>query len=290
VNDQHYLDTIAELGAVSAGLRELVDVVSGDFLAVPRRYIFDAQRTMHEFHVNVPRAFHSVMLENPTDYPLYVSYAAGRGGQAADYDDVIEPRTGAILTRPYDTVSIGFDAAARPAGSATVLATFYARPLPPTRWSLNGTQIVQGQVPISAAGAPAGSFPVDHAYAKGKVVSLGTTPLVGGGGIASANLVTAGYQWLFLIARIGNATTPATAAGDIGVFASAADDDSTFPLVIDSWSSDGTVVTRAPTLNGNTAFTVKRINLAGVDFVRVNLQNNNVAALQGGTAIYYLQK
>src|SRR5258706_10628260 len=52
--------------------------------------------------------------------------------------------------------------------------------------------------------------PGDHVYASGKAINLGASTLAAAA-TSTVDLVTAGYQSALLLARIGNATTPATA-------------------------------------------------------------------------------
>lgn len=143
----------------------------------------------------------------------------------------------------------------------------------------------------SADPAETGSqFSITHPYAKGKAINNGVTTIAAAGNIA-ADLVTTGYQWLFVLARLGNATTPATAAGDISYSVCAYEDDGTtlFPSSqVAGINAD--FAARVATLTSSFAWKADRYNLGGIDKVRIVLVNNNVAPLQGGTVIYYLQK
>lgn len=137
-----------------------------------------------------------------------------------------------------------------------------------------------------------GQFAISHPFAKGKVINLGVTPL-GAGSNTSADLVTTGYQYLTLLARLGNATTPAGAAGDLTLNLAAYEDDGTtvFPGGLTGAAGiTADQVIRAAALSGNFAQVGNRYILGGIDKVSVKLTNNNIGALQGATAVYFLQK
>lgn len=135
----------------------------------------------------------------------------------------------------------------------------------------------------------ADGFPV-HGFAKGRAVDLGSTTLANGG-FAVADLETAGFNTLTVLYRIGNATTPATAATDAVAVATFYEDDGTtlFPAgVAANIIPDVTV--RAASLSGSTAFIAWRFYLRGIDRVRVGISNLNASPLQGATVIYYLAR
>ena len=127
----------------------------------------------------------------------------------------------------------------------------------------------------------------NHPYTKGKAIDLGASTIAGGGGTSAVDLVTAGYQWLTCFAKLGNATTPAGAAGDVGLGVSAYEDDGVTQTIV--WMTNDLNVANA-SLNSGIAYIGRRYNLAGIDKVRIFLQNNNAGALQGGRVVYYLQK
>lgn len=131
-----------------------------------------------------------------------------------------------------------------------------------------------------------GQYPISHPYAKGKAFDLGVSTIASGGA-AFADLVTVGFAVVTIFWRIGNATTPATASGDINGYLNVYEDDGTVLYAVGLTPDFAPV---AATLSGSTAYQAKRYLLNGVDKVRVNLQNNNAAPLQGGRAVYYLQK
>lgn len=124
---------------------------------------------------------------------------------------------------------------------------------------------------------------------KGKVINLGSGTIVAGGNV-QADLDVTGYSTLIVLARIGNGTTPATAAGDISYSVVAYEDDGVtlFPAG-QVLGINADLALRAASLSGNVAWKADRYSLGGIDKVRVALVNNNVAPLQGGTVIYYLQ-
>lgn len=135
-------------------------------------------------------------------------------------------------------------------------------------------------------------FPVDHPYAKGKIINNGATTLAASG-VAVADLATAGFTTLVVSFRLGNATTPATASGDITAGVTPYEDDGvTLPNGGTTTTAILTpdVVLRAATLQTNVAFYIARYVLGGMDKVKVSILNNNAVALQGATATYFLQK
>lgn len=128
------------------------------------------------------------------------------------------------------------------------------------------------------------------AYIKGKAVNLGSTTL-GAGTAVTADLDTAGYSVLVVMFRIGNATTPATAAGDCTASVHFYEDDGTtlFPAgIVAGISSDFSL--RSASLTSNVAYISTRYNIAGVDKVQLRLTNSNVAPLQGATITYFLSR
>lgn len=149
-------DVMLELAAVANELRELVDVVSGESVSVPKKFSFDATRFVHEFAVKQdPREFHALKIDNATDHPIYVGFGGG-DGQPGKYDEIVPARTGRVITRPYVHVSIGFNQADIPASVVYVVpVTFYSRAMPPTTYVFNpaGTGGAGGGVGASTATA-----------------------------------------------------------------------------------------------------------------------------------------
>lgn len=131
-------------------------------------------------------------------------------------------------------------------------------------------------------------FPLSHPFAKGKAINNGATT-VAASGTVTADLITVGYVTLEILFRLGNATTPATAAADLNGFLQAYEDDGST-----IFGGGGVIVPdvtqAAAILASNVAYIAKRYVLGGKDKVRVAIINNNVAALQGATAVYFLQK
>jgi hypothetical protein len=126
-------------------------------------------------------------------------------------------------------------------------------------------------------------------FAKGKLINMGVAT-IGSGVSAVASLVTAGYQWLTCIARIGNATTPAAALGDCNFGLGLFEDDGTTTVPPNSGAFSGVDLTVIPAaFTTPYAFRGLRYNLAGLDMVRAILNNANAGALQGGTVTYFLQ-
>lgn len=121
-----------------------------------------------------------------------------------------------------------------------------------------------------------------------KIINNGAATL-GAGATAWADLNVVGFSTLTVVFRIGNATTPATAAGDCNAGIGYYEDDGVTmvpPLGAAYMLPDTTV--RAATLTGSYSYSVLRYNVASLSKVRVQLTNNNVAALQGATAVVYL--
>lgn len=134
--------------------------------------------------------------------------------------------------------------------------------------------------------------PLDHPYASGKAINLGVTTL-GAAATSTVDLVTAGFQSAYLLARIGNGTTPATALGDLALTVLAYEDDGTtlFPGGVAAGAP--LVATSTPiaaALTSPAAYVAQTFDLKGIDKLKLNLKNNNVAALQGATIVYYLFK
>lgn len=140
----------------------------------------------------------------------------------------------------------------------------------------------------------ASQTPIDHPYASGKLINLGVTTIAAAGGAAQADLVTAGYQYLTVMARLGNATTPATAAADLAFSMQGFEDDDTTPFpnpVSGPVTFNPDLALRAISLTTNVAYIAQRYLLAGISKMRGYITNNNATtALQGGTIIYFLQK
>lgn len=129
-----------------------------------------------------------------------------------------------------------------------------------------------------------------NGFAKGRVIDNGAATVAPGGGFASGDIDTTGYQYLTIMARIGNATTPAAAAADVNISVIGYEDDgvTTFPAGnLNGINSDFSL--RTPTLTAPYAYMALRFNLNGLDRVKVLVLNNNATtALQGALAIYFL--
>jgi hypothetical protein len=140
-------------------------------------------------------------------------------------------------------------------------------------------------IPISAD-----AVALAHIYSKGKAINLGVATIASGANVA-ADIITVGFVSMVIQARIGNATTPATAAADISYSLVPYEDDGTtlFPAG-QALGMNARLALRGVSLGTNVAFKADLFDLGGVDKIRVFLVNNNVGALQGGTVIYYLQK
>lgn len=131
------------------------------------------------------------------------------------------------------------------------------------------------------------------AYLKGKVINNGTTT-VAAGGTVQADLDTAGWNTLIVMFRIGNGTTPATASTDLSNPAVVPYEDDGVTLwnggTVNNNGMSPDLTVRSATLTSNVAYVAFRYSVVGIDKVRVAITNNNVAALQGATAIYYLSR
>lgn len=119
---------------------------------------------------------------------------------------------------------------------------------------------------------------------KGIVLNNGVTTL-GASAFTFVDLDTTGFSTLWLLAQIGNATTPATAAADVlvGLHSYLSDGVTLFPQDIPS------VMAGTPSLAASIARQVKKFDVSGFDKTRVYLGNGNVGALQGGRLDYFLQ-
>lgn len=130
-----------ELGAVAARLNELVDVLSGESIIIPRRFLLDANYNPRDWKSHdAGRDFHAVKVDNPSDVTVYVGFASG-AGTPERYDEIVPPRTGRILTRPFNVLSIGV-AAADVANVRPIPTTIYSRAVDPTTYAL-GTLFTQ---------------------------------------------------------------------------------------------------------------------------------------------------
>lgn len=156
-----------------------------------------------------------------------------------------------------------------------------------------------GIVGIKVIGVPsvdppiqASQVPLDHPYASGKAINLGAATLAAAA-TSTVDIVTAGFQSIALLARIGNATTPATALGDLILTAMAYEDDGTTPFPGGVAGGTALIATSTPiaaALTTSVAYIAQTFNVFGIDKLKLNLKNNNVAALQGATIVYYLFK
>ncbi len=121
-------------------LCELVELDSGQVLAIPKRHVFTSSRVRHRFEVTQGDTFHALKVDNySATLPLYVGFG-GDSGQPGQWDEIVPPLTGRIFARPFDEVSIGLD----PNAAATALATtplvvpvtYYSRYIAPNTYDL----------------------------------------------------------------------------------------------------------------------------------------------------------
>lgn len=136
----------------------------------------------------------------------------------------------------------------------------------------------------------AAQYAISHPFAKGKTINLGVAT-IGAGNAATADLDVAGYKYLTVLGRIGNATTPAAASGDLAVSICPYEDDGVtmFPPAVQATLAADTTI-RAASFTAPYAYIALRFLVAGLDKVLTKIQNNNAGALQGGTLAYFLQK
>lgn len=116
--------------------------------------------------------------------------------------------------------------------------------------------------------------------ASASTVQAGT---LAAGGALTFDQVVAGSSSLTVISRIGNATTPATASSDNNTFI--------MPFLSDrtTLSPQGvSAVTSGTSLSAGTAWVVKQFNLCGIERIRMQLGNANVAALQGAQIDWFI--
>jgi hypothetical protein len=133
-------------------------------------------------------------------------------------------------------------------------------------------------------------YAITHPFAKGKAINGGATPLAAAGSL-TADLDCTSWQSLLILARIGNGATPATALGDLGLTVTPFEDDGT--TLFPSGFAGGIPLVPVATpivaaLSAPVAYVAQKFDLLGLDKVRIAVKNNNVAGLQGATAIYEL--
>lgn len=128
-------DVVLELAGVSAQLAELVEIVSGEAVAVPVTVKIDATRNPWQWK-SQGGMFHSLKVDNPTGVVAAVSFrgSVGSTGNLAA-DELVPAHAGRVFVRPFDVVEIGFDPAAVPAAVSTLYVTLYARQLQPAAYA-----------------------------------------------------------------------------------------------------------------------------------------------------------
>jgi hypothetical protein len=140
VNDQRpsedvLHDVALELAGISGQLGELVEIVSGEAVAVPQVVKIDATRNPWQWK-STGGEFHSIKVDNPTGAVVAVAFrgsaAASTGNLSAD--ELVPAHAGRVIVRPFDVVEIGFDPAAVPGGGSTLFVTLYARQLQPASY------------------------------------------------------------------------------------------------------------------------------------------------------------
>jgi hypothetical protein len=124
----HALATIVQL------LDELVEVDSGEVIAVRKRLVLNSGKPFDTFLVEAPDQFHSVKVDNPAAVALDLVFAATQP-TASNSDERIAGHMGRIITAPYDELAIGFDPAIIPAGNTVIYCTFYSRAYPPVSYA-----------------------------------------------------------------------------------------------------------------------------------------------------------
>jgi hypothetical protein len=150
------LDCALELRNVAQLLEELVQVDSGEVVAVPRRLVLNAGRPFDTFIVDAPNVFHSVKIDNLSGAPVEMRFD-GTAPLAGSSDERVPAGFGRIITRPYGEVAIGFDPANVPAGDSVIRCTFYSRPYPPTTYALAGASGLGVADTVAAAGSVGGT-------------------------------------------------------------------------------------------------------------------------------------
>jgi hypothetical protein len=132
--DQRFADVAVELGVVAARIGELVDVVSGDAIAVPLRVVIDAVRNPFDWR-GTGGTYHAIKVDNPTANVVGLAFSSDNGSDFAAVDELIPAHMGRVITRPFETFSLGFAAAGIPAGISTLYVTIYARQLNPSSYA-----------------------------------------------------------------------------------------------------------------------------------------------------------
>jgi hypothetical protein len=136
VFEDRLTEVVLELAGVSGGLRELVEVVSGEATVIPQVVKLDAVRNPWQWK-SLGGMFHSLKVDNPTGQVVGVAFRAGGGASPgnASADELVPAHGGRVIVRPFDVVEIGFDPAVLPVGVSALYVTLYARQLQPASYA-----------------------------------------------------------------------------------------------------------------------------------------------------------
>jgi hypothetical protein len=132
--ETRFADVAVELGVVASRLGELVDVVSGDAVAIPLRVVLDATRNPYDWR-GPGGTFHALKVDNPTANVVGLAFSSDNGSDFGSVDELIPAHMGRVITRPFETFSLGFAVGAIPAGVSTLYVTVYARQLNPASYA-----------------------------------------------------------------------------------------------------------------------------------------------------------
>jgi hypothetical protein len=270
---------LGELAETRHLMERLLMVDSGEFIAVPLPWRLGVNGHQSKTWRSDGGEFAAVQVDNPNASPLAVRFD-GTQPTLASADAIIPPYSGRILVRRFIEVSVGFDPSVALAGATNVYVTVYSRPITPGTYTLapGAAEPVQGPAPITAAGVPLGTFPVDHPYTKGK---LANAVAINAAQTLTFDLVTAGYAELIIYWILSG-----TAAGDLTNFLNAYQDDGATLITV---NNPATKTNSAPALGGGLVEAWRSYDLCGLDKVKIGALNNNAAA-QTLTIGYWLQK
>lgn len=220
----------------------------------------------------------TLFVYNNNAFAVYIGQGAGAGALSTALA-VVPAYTAAVLPIEEETYSIGCASSSVASADASITVARYREALAPAVFPL-GTINALGPGPL-AAGSSAGSFPIDHPYAKGKTHdAVSIAPSASSG----VDLVTAGYRWLTLLCRM-----TASSGGKITLLMRPYEDDGT--TVFSEGPQDVIPATRASAdyFAGGVDKLVKVFELGGIDKVQVIVSNGDLSS-QTATCVYYLQK
>lgn len=129
-------DVVLELAGIAGELAELIEIVSGEAVALPQTVKIDATRNPWQWK-SLGGEFHSIKIDNPNGVTAAVAFHAGGAATPGNggADELVPAHAGKVIVRPFEVVEIGFDPAVVPAGVSTLFVTLYARQLQPAAYA-----------------------------------------------------------------------------------------------------------------------------------------------------------